>query len=187
MIQLKKTPILFLFAFLFSSNTYQSQTYVKGNVIALAGFLNVAIERKVAPRYTIQGDLFVSPWKSYAGKHLQVIGSQLEGRYYFDEAFNKWYVGANVGLAVFDIEKWGYWKLGVYQHGFTALFGGTLGYQMKIKKKWNLDFYISAGNSQANYRSYWKSTGIRYDSAKGNNRSGEWIPYRGGIMVSYKL
>ena len=32
-----------------------------------------------------------------------------------------------------------------------------------------------------------KKTGIRYDLDSNINFSGQWIPYRGGIMIGYKF
>ena len=37
------------------------------------------------------------------------------------------------------------------------------------------------------YKGYLLSTGERYDLAKEYNKSGELIPYRGGLMLVYKL
>jgi hypothetical protein len=37
------------------------------------------------------------------------------------------------------------------------------------------------------YKGYELKTGERYDSPYAYNKSGEWIPYRGGVMLSYIL
>ncbi|WP_407495084.1 DUF3575 domain-containing protein, partial [Elizabethkingia anophelis] len=34
----------------------------------------------------------------------------LETRYYFSKAMEKWYVGVNMGMAVYDMQKWNYWN-----------------------------------------------------------------------------
>jgi hypothetical protein len=50
-----------------------------------------------------------------------------------------------------------------------------------------MDIYAGIGTSQDFYKGYVRSTGARYDVAEGFNKSGEILPYRGGVMISYKL
>lgn len=101
----------------------------------------------------------------------------------------KWYVGANIGMAVYDMQKWNYWNSSLYQKGFNLMLGATVGYQFKINDHWNLDLYLGGGNSQGFYHGWdgSKSPRERYDDADNWNKSGEWIPYRGGLMVAYKF
>ena len=40
---------------------------------------------------------------------------------------------------------------------------------------------------QSFYKGYDATTGERYDGAKKFNKSGEWLPYRGGISVILQL
>ncbi len=67
------------------------------------------------------------------------------------------------------------------------MIGVTGGYQFQLSDRLNLDIYATIGSSQGFYKGYDRSTGKRYDSAEKFNKSGEIIPYRGGIMISYKL
>lgn len=176
--------------------------YIKGNaLLAPIGILNLGIEKQLSPKYTIQGDVFISPWKSFAGHELQFYSVSAEGRYYFKEAFRHWYVGANVSVAAYNLQKWNYWKdqvyvtesgeilqnSNLYQRGFSVMLGVTGGYQFQLSERWNLDLYATIGTSQGFYKGYDRTTGKRYDKESGLNRSGEFIPYRGGIMISYKL
>lgn len=180
----------------------QNQTYIKGNAVFLPlGIANVAIETQVAPKLTLQGDLILSPWKSFLGHHLQYYGTSIEGRYYLKEAFSGFYVGLNLSAAAFNLQKRVYWYnqefvdergksfilSNLYQKGYSVLLGLTLGYQFKISNQWSVDFYATAGTSQDFYKGYDKSTGLRYDYAEKYNKSGELTPYRGGIMISYKI
>ena len=65
----------------------------------------------------------------------------VEARYYFTKAMEKWYVGANLGLGVYNMQKWNYWSLNDrYQKGFNYMIGGTVGYQLKLSDRWNIDF-----------------------------------------------
>lgn len=176
--------------------------YIKGNALfAPIGILNLGIEKQISPKYTLQGDVFISPWKSFSGHKLQFYSVSAEGRYYFNEAFRHWYVGANIAFAAYNASKWSYWNDGtsenwngeilvnsnLYQKGFSVMLGVTAGYQFQLSERWNLDLYATVGTSQGFYKGYDKSTGRRYDSAEKFNKSGEIIPYRGGVMISYKL
>jgi hypothetical protein len=176
--------------------------YIKGNALfAPIGILNLGIEKQLNSKYTLQGDVFISPWKSFAGHELQMYSLSVEGRYYFKEAFKSWYVGANIAFSAYNLQKWNYWNdntsenwngeilvnSNLYQKGYSLALGVTGGYQFQISDRLNLDIYATIGTSQGFYKGYDRSTGRRYDSAKKFNKSGEIIPYRGGVMISYKL
>jgi len=188
---LKKTLTIIILAIL--SNTVYAQEYknqIKGNALFTpVGMINIGYEHAFSQHWTGQADLFVSPWKSFAGRHLQIYMGHLETRYYFSKAMEKWYVGANIGMAVYDMQKWNYWNSSLYQKGFNVMLGATVGYQFKINDHWNLDLYLGGGNSQGFYHGWdgSKSPRERYDDADNWNKSGEWIPYRGGLMVAYKF
>ncbi|NIF04469.1 DUF3575 domain-containing protein [Chryseobacterium sp. Tr-659] len=176
--------------------------YIKGNALfAPIGIINVGVEKQLSSKYTLQGDVFISPWKSFAGHELQIYSLSIEGRYYFNEAFKHWYIGANIGVSAYNLQKWNYWKdtvtenwngellvnSNLYQKGYSYTLGITGGYQFQLSERLNLDIYATVGTSQGFYKGYDRTTGKRYDSAEGFNKSGEIIPYRGGVMISYKL
>ena len=46
---------------------------------------------------------------------------------------------------------------------------------------------MGGGSSQGFYKRYYIDGGARKDSALNYNKSGEWLPYRAGVMVSYKI
>ncbi|ALR30935.1 hypothetical protein ATE47_10515 [Chryseobacterium sp. IHB B 17019] len=180
----------------------EKSVYVKGNALLIPiGIVNLGVEHQLSQKYTLQGDIFISPWKSFAGHEFQYYSVSLEGRYYFDEAFKHWYLGANLATSAFILQKWNYWNGGtftnekgesfdypnVYQKGFSILLGVTGGYQFKVSDRWNIDVYATVGTSQDFYKGYERGTGRRYDDTKGFNRSGEILPYRAGVMISYKL
>ena len=182
-----KNKFLYLFIIVFCQNLF-SQTRIKGNVLLMPlGMLNGAMEAKVSDKFTIQPEVFVSPWKSFLDKRFEVYYASTEARYYFKESFEGFYVGGNVGVAFFHIKKWNYLDSPKYQRGTTFLMGATLGYQYKISEKLNADFFFGGGNSQAFYHGYYEGGNERYDDVNPWNRSGEWIPYKGGVMISYKL
>lgn len=180
----------------------EKSLYIKANALFIPiGVVNAGLEYQLSSKYTLQGDIFISPWKSFAGHEFQYYSASAEGRYYFKEAFRGWYVGANIAVSSFVLQKWNYWGDGIYvndnnetfvksdlyQKGHSILFGATAGYQFKLAENWNMDIYATVGTSQDFYKGYERGTGRRYDVAEGYNKSGEILPYRGGIMISYKL
>jgi hypothetical protein len=180
----------------------EKSLYIKGNaLLASIGLINIGLEKQLTSKITMQGDVLVSPWKSFAGHEFQYYSVSLEGRYYFNEAFSHWYVGANIATSAFVLQKWNYWKdtpyindknevftsSNLYQKGVSFILGVTGGYQFKVSDRWNIDVYATIGTSQDFYKGYDRTTGQRYESAKKFNKSGEILPYRGGVMISYKL
>lgn len=183
---MKKTFLLFSLI-LFSASS-QAQTRIKGNILLLPlGIANVALEAKLNNHVTLQPEFLVSPWKSFFGEHFQIYYTSVEARYYFKESFKGFYLGGNVGLAFFDLKKWNYIDSPKYQRGHNLLIGATLGYQYQINDSWNADFFFGGGNSEGFYHGYYEEDGQRYENSNPWNRSGEWIPFKGGIMISYQL
>ncbi|WP_312321874.1 DUF3575 domain-containing protein [Soonwooa sp.] len=182
---------------------------IKANLLTLPiSMINVGVEQQISEHYTVQADVFVSPWKSFAGKHAQAYLVGFDGRYYFSKAFEKFYIGANVSGGFYNIQKWNYWNdnfyvhkngevtpyinSNLYQKGYTFILGAVGGYQFQWNDHWGLDIYLGIGTMQSFYKGYDKVTGDRYDTLEdraGNDldQSGEWLPYRGGVMLTYKL
>lgn len=183
----------------------EKKLYVKGNALLIPiGLINAGLEYQLNNKFTLQGDVLVSPWKSFFGHELQYYSASIEGRYYFKEAFDGWYLGANIGVSSFVLQKYNYWnddpypskneenviftKSNLYQKGYSFLAGITAGYQFKLSDNWRMDLYGTIGTSQDFYKGYDRVSGKRYDEKPdGYNRSGEIIPYRGGVMISYRL
>lgn len=179
--------------------------YAKGNALFLPiGIVNAGLEYQLSVKWTLQGDIFISPWKSFAGKYAQAYMIGFDGRYYFKEAFKHWYVAANISAARFKLQKYNYWSnvpyqydedapvynsADLYQDGFSFFLGATVGYQFQVNDRWNLDLYLGGGTAQSYYKGFHKTLGVRYDTdpTREYNQSGEWIPYRGGLMISYRL
>lgn len=184
-------------------NINEKKVYIKGNAAFIPlGIVNLALEHQLSKKITVQGDVLISPWKSFAGHELQYYSVSAEGRYYFNEAFRHFYLGANIAASSFVLQKWNYWSDGpyyndfgevfvtsnLYQKGYSLIFGITGGYQFKVSDRWNIDVYATIGSSQDFYKGYDRTTGERYDRKDNKfNRSGEILPYRGGIMISYQL
>ena len=174
-------------SFFLISITY-SQTSLKFNAAtALLGIPNIGFETTLSKKFTFQFDATASFWKSVNNAPIQFLLIIPEFRYYTKEAGKGFFVGAHIGGGAFKIQKWTYRNTDLYEEGYTVLYGVTLGYQFIVSPKFNLEVFAGGGSSQGFYKGYYISTNERYDFAKDYNKSGEIIPYRGGLMLVYKL
>lgn len=163
------------------------QTYIKVNAFSTVLTIpNVGFETDIGKKSTFQFDITASFW-NMKDKPMQFYIFIPEYRYHFHEKHNGFYVGANVGATVFNFQKWNYLNTLMYEKGFGYLIGISIGYQKKINDKFMIDCFLGGGNSQSFYKGYYIGTKTRHDNAENYNKSGEWIPYRGGVMVSYRL
>ena len=188
--QIKK-PAVFAFSLLTTLLTAQEDLYVKGNVALLPlGILHGGVEKRYSEHITWQADALLSPWRSVAEHHARAFIAHVEGRYYPAGAFRHFFTGVTVGGSAFDITKWNYFDQNVFQQGFNYMVGATIGYQWKWRDGWNVEVFLSGGNQQGFYKPYtYDSVGnvISWDHSYRWNKSGEWIPFRSGIMLSYQL
>lgn len=178
-----------LFVFLFSVQS-QSQTFFKFNgATALAGIPNVGIETSIGEKTTFSFDVMASFWKSFDGHNpMEFYTFTPEVRYHFKEKYSGFYVGGHAGPDFYQIQKWNYFDTNMYEHGFGYRLGVTIGYNIKLNDKFLLDIFAGGGWHQGFYHGYYNDgTPRRYETAEHWNKSGEWLPYRGGVMISYKL
>lgn len=179
---------LLIFTFLFISIYSQSQTYVKVNALStLMTIPNIGIETSIGKKSTFQFDVLASFWSSVQGRPMEFYTFIPEYRYHFKEKHKGLYVGGHIGATIYNFQKWSYINTDYYEEGIGYLMGVTIGYQAKINDRFMLDCFLGGGNHQGFYKSYYLSTGERQDSAENYNKSGEWLPYRGGVMVSYRI
>ena len=205
--QLFSKMIFFTATSFFMKMNAQSEVKVNAAFLPL-GMINIAAEKSLSKNFSLQAEGFISPWKSFAGKNLQIYMGTLEGRYYFKEMMKGWYVGAYGSIAAYNLQKWNYLKAKPvlnddgspqlsadgsvrvterYQKGLALIIGVSGGYHFTINEKLGLDIYAGVGTSQSIYRGYLKDNNERYDGAGKWNKSGEIIPTRGGVMLTYKL
>lgn len=194
---------------LFSTTLLNAQTELKVNTVFIPmGIYNIGIEKPVNSKVSLQAEVFISPWKSFLGKNLQIYMGTLEGRYYFKDTGNKWYVGTYLSMGAFNLQKWNYWNAMPvidkdknpelladgsvriterYQKGLVFIWGISGGYHFVLNKKWGLDVFAGAGFTQSLYKGYLEDNNERYDGATKWNKSGEVLPTRAGLMLTYKL
>ena len=91
-------------------------------------------------------------------------------------------------MQIFDSE---YKEEGSYQYGRNAYYGITIGKKIPLKnEKFNLEIFVGGGSSQSNYKYYNKDEQRIFaitNYKRKFNKSGEELPYRGGLMLTYKL
>lgn len=175
---------------LFFSIQSQSQTFVKFNAAtALLAIPNVGIETSIGDKMTFSVDVMASFWESFNGHSpMKFYTLTPEVRYHFKEKYNGLYVGGHMGVDKYDLQKWNYWDTNNYEHGFGYRLGVTVGYNIKLSDKILLDIYARGGWHQGFYHGlYNDGTPGRYEKTVNWNKSGEWLPYGGGVMISYKL
>jgi len=205
--QLFSKIILFTAISFLKVNAQKTEIKVNAPFLPL-GMINIATEKSLSNKFSLQAEAFISPWKSFGGKNLQVYMGTLEGRYYFKEVMKGWYVGAYGSIAAYNLQKWNYINAETvlnedgspqiladgsirvterYQKGLAFILGISGGYHFTINEKLGLDVYAGVGTSQSIYKGYYKDNNERYDVATEWNKSGEIIPTRGGFMLTYKL
>ncbi len=181
--------ILIIIAFIISVSV-QGQTYIKFNALtALALVPNAAVETSIGEKTTFSFDIMASFWESFNDKKpMKFYTFTPEIRYHFKEKYNGFYAGFHSGFDTYEIQKWGYWETNMYEKGIGYRLGATIGYNVKLNNKFLLDIFVGGGWHQGFYKGYYNDgTPGRYEIAKSWNKSGEWLPYRGGVMLSYKL
>ena len=177
-----------LFLILLGSLHLQGQTYVKVNALTtLLTIPHVGIELSIGEKSTFQFDAMASFWKSINGNPSQFLIFIPEYRYHFNEIYNGFYAGGHIGFTTFKFQKWHRLNSNSYEKGVGYLMGITVGYQKKINDRFLIDCFLGGGNNQGFYKRYYIESNERKDGATDYNKSGEWIPYRAGVMVSYRI
>lgn len=194
----------YLFGFLFLiSVTLNSQTELKFNLAsALVLVPNVGIEVQLSDRFGYQLDTSASFYDNIEGSpfHMTQIFNEL--RFYPKTKKNNrsFFIGAHVGYGMYNLRlpKWittivdtEYKEEGSYQYGRNAYYGITLGKKIPLKnERFNLEVFIGGGSSQSNYKYYNKDEQRIFaitNFKRKFNKSGEELPYRGGLMLTYIL
>lgn len=169
--------------FLITSTTVSAQTYIKTNALYWLGLLpNAQVETRLGNHFTFQGEVNASLWEAIA-EDRPMMGAQfiIGGRWYPKQSFKGFYAGGDFGFDIYKVSKWDHPPYDV-QHGIGYYLGITLGYQLSIGKRWNMDFYAGGGWHLGKY--YATNFG---EIVVGWNASGEWIPYKLGVAFAYRL
>ena len=193
---------LISFILLFST-TLNSQTELKFN-LASAPFLvpNIGIEVQISERFGYQLDTSASFYNNIEGSPFHMTQIFNEIRFYPKNKKKKrsFFLGAHVGYGMYNLRlpRWianisgsEYKEEGSYQYGRNAYYGITIGKKIPLKnEKFNLEIFVGGGSSQSNYKYYNKDEQRIFaitNYKRKFNKSGEELPYRGGLMLTYKL
>ncbi len=195
---LKKITVFTLFLGL---NSF-GQTELKFN-LATAPLLvpNIGIEVKLSEKIGYQLDTSASFYNDIEGSPFHMTQIFNEFRFYPNKNQKRnFFVGAHVGYGMYNIRlpKWianlsgsEFKEEGSYQYGRNAYFGITIGKKIQLKnEKLGLEVFIGGGSSQSNYKYYNKNEQRIFaitNYKRKFNKSGEVLPYRGGLMLIYKL
>lgn len=187
---MRRIVILFL---ILSGLSAGAQTYIKTNALYWAVlFPNVQVETRLGNQFTFQGEVNASLWTI---KDRPMMGAQFiaGARWYPKQAFKGFYVGGDFAFDVYKLSKWDHWKNPTYadgidiQHGIGWYLGVTVGYQISIARRWNMDFFAGGG---WHLGQYWGESVFPDGSSQMYapwNKSGEWIPYKLGVTFAYRL
>ncbi|WP_322549052.1 DUF3575 domain-containing protein [Flavobacterium psychraquaticum] len=174
------------FSFLCFALTY-GQNRISVNGTTLAGFPGVGYERLIASHYSFHVDAFGSAFNSYHNMPLKFLSITPEIRWYAKRKGTGFYLGAHIGGSIFELQKYNYQNTNLYQKGLAYQLGVSVGYVYPISEGIALEAFVGGGSVQSFYKGYDTTTGNRYDGAKKFNKSGEWLPYRGGVTVIFLL
>ncbi|MFD2907231.1 DUF3575 domain-containing protein [Flavobacterium ardleyense] len=178
--------ILVAVVVLLSSFIY-SQDRINVNATTLVGFPSIGYEKMVAPNFSFHIDATGSIFNSFNDMPLKFLMITPEMRWYSKKENTGLYVGGHIGGVVFNLQKYGYENSDKYQKGLGYQLGVSVGYIYPVSDRIAIEAFVGGGSVQTFYKGYVKTTGIRYDGAKEYNKSGEWLPYRGGVTIIFIL
>lgn len=165
-----------------------SQNRVSMNATTtLLGFPSLGYEKTLNSHVSFHIDAIGSTFNSYHKMPLRFLMITPEVRYYPKKDHRGWYVGGHLGGSAFQLQKYNYSDTSLYQKGYNYMVGASAGYVYFVTEKLALEAFLGGGSLQSYYKGYNATTGERYDLAHKYNKSGEWLPYRGGITVIYQL
>ena len=186
------------------ATTANAQGYVKLNgLYALGGIVNPQVEVKISKHSALQTEFTYSPWREIkGGRHMHFGLFTNEYRYYFREANDGWYVGAEAGIMLFDVSKpqVANGKIGLqnrYCKGYGCLAGAVVGYEWRFAERWMLDAYVGFGYLHSKYNGYSLDGEIQMNPHRPDykqpkypdpfNSSAEWIPTQIGLSIGFLL
>ena len=198
--------VLLITVLLMPGQAASGQAEVKFNAAtALVLVPNFGVELHLAPGYTAQLDVLGSFWDSVGEDRdpYHINETFVEARKYSQDNNQGWFAGAHVGFGMFTIQKgntpivYDPYSDGnglsnapnTFQSGRAGFYGLSFGYKRSFGDRWAIEAFLGGGLVQSNYKGY--SGFTRVDVLPGDtrefNRSGEWVLYRGGLMLTYRL
>jgi hypothetical protein len=172
---------------LFFSGAFGQQRIHVNAATTLLGFPSVGYEKGLGKRFSFHVDAIGSTFNSFNNKPLKFLIVTPEIRYYSKPELTGFYVGGHIGVSTFNLQKYGYENSNYYQKGYNYMAGISIGYVYAVTDKFALEAFVGGGTVQSFYNGYDSNTGLRYEDADKFNKSGEWLPYRGGLNLIWKI
>lgn len=175
-----------------------SQTYIKFNLATpFIGGVNPAVETAISKKWTFSFDV-LSTFRNETDTRgpFRVLMVMPEGRYYFKEKFKGFYGGVNAGYALARMTKPDWWGENnsvekKYDVAWIITGGFSIGYEYCINKRWMVEAFVGGGRAWSMHERFFYPDGGRLLDSEGKpvlvNGSEEYLPYRGGINICYKL
>ena len=186
------------FLTLFFGLSVTAQTELKFNLVTSLGLVpNIGIEVPLNETISYQLDTTASFWDSIDGSPYQFVQIFNEFRFYTNPNKRDFFIGPHIGYGMFtlrnpkfltNIVDTAFKEEGSYQSGRNTYYGLTIGKKFKLRNpKFGLELFIGFGSSQSNYK-YYNGDEVRdFENDRAFSKSGEELPYKGGVMLTYKL
>lgn len=161
---------------------------LKSNLLFdMATLLNVEVEVPLGHRFSVAGE-WIFPWWFWKRQQncLEILSGTIEGRYWIKPNYSKqdtdlgihnpltgWFAGLYSSAGIYDLE----WNKKGYQGEMYLSGGVTLGYAKSLSRNLNMEFSLSAGYMQSNYRHYEAMQDIsgEWHLIKQNSGTFRWI------------
>ena len=161
--------------------------HVKVNASTLLGVPGIAYEVAVNDHLSFNVDATASLWRSIDHAPYLFVMVLPEWQLHARPGRLGYYAGVHSGLTVYRLQKWNYRGTRKYQQGYSTLIGVSVGYKRVLRDRWLLDAFVGGGNQFGRYRGYDGATGEQYTGFDELDESREWLPYRLGLMFSYRV
>ncbi len=195
--QIKKQIITFVGALCFvtSALAYTPSAEVKGNIAAAAvAIFNPSFEIGFAPYSSLALDYVgiyaEESWMGSGRPFLFSMGVMGYRRYFKRDEMRGLYVGAEVGADIFRINKGNLFFLSKYKNtgssydvGYGFVMGAVVGHKWYLGRRLTLDINASFGWHHAMHEVYDSDGQLQIPL----NATGEWLPYKAGIYLGYRL
>ncbi len=173
----------------------ESKVNVKLNSVIVLGIINPAVEFRVFDKGSVQLEALgiLAPHNFLGtGYPCSLVAAYAEFRFYPKQVFRGFFCGVHTGLAAYRLNKnilpiFGYKKDPASIHvGQAFLAGITAGYSFVLNKHWGLEISLGYGRQFSTYEAYTPQEDGTI-SHRELNGSAEYMPTKGGILISYRF
>ena len=175
-----------LFIALLSGTASAQRFAVKSNLLYdITSTINLGVEYKVAPRWTLEMSANYNPWSFSDNKKMKLWMLQPEARYWLCSGFSGHFFGAHLlggefnygGMLPFGITPSSSGLGSKRYQGWMAGAGIGYGYNWALGKRWNLEAtlgvgYIHFGYDRFEYKTYGDELGSGSKNYLGPTKAG---------------